>query len=82
MNNYIPIKAVLSRVPKSVRRETDDLTLIMHMLDVYEMINSPSQYEEVVEILKLVDHKASLPDDVKKITLISYMSQTLHQNKN
>lgn len=70
---YIKLQSILNNVPRTIRRETDDSTLLYYALEANRMINAPQNMEESIVILELVDHKAALPEDFRVINRVSYM---------
>lgn len=74
MINYTSINSVLPLVADSIRSEDNIPKLLSYILNGYRDIYSPVHTKEEVLLLQLKDHKTALPDSLRKINLVTYMS--------
>jgi hypothetical protein len=81
MIQYIPIDSVLESIPKGIRRETDDSTLLSYCLDGYRMLSVPGEYQRLITFKKINNHIVELPENVNAINLITW-SNEIHSTSN
>lgn len=67
---YTPLRSILNYIPKTIRNETDEPTLLDYALSAYRQLNISQSYEYKFEILEVVNHKVKLPDDLVLINNI------------
>jgi len=75
MFKYIKLDSVLNFVSPMVKEQADSPQLLQYANQAYRKLSLPNiQYDLKTVILEVVDHKAKLPKDVKKILSLWYTS--------
>jgi hypothetical protein len=73
MTNYIPLRAVLNRVPKGVREEQSDAQLLMYALDAVRDLELEAFFSNDVQLVPINNHKVDVPEGTRKINMVTYM---------
>lgn len=69
----IPLKALMQYIPKPIRSNIDDDGRIEQLLlQALKQVTSNNIYERIIDIIEVINHKASLPEDLKKINKVTY----------
>lgn len=64
----IPLKALMQYIPKPIRSNIDDDGRIEQLLlQALKQVTSNNIYERIIDIIEVTNHKASLPEDLKRL---------------
>lgn len=74
MTNYIKIDSVLTRVPKYIRDNYDDLSILSEALVAYRTLEITQSYEHDVRQYTIQNHQVQLDNDIKLINNVYFMN--------
>ncbi len=75
MTNYIPLRSILGKIPKSLFKESSESDFLSWALEALRTLPSTSRTEAAVKILEIKNNKVALPKELKYINLITYMAK-------
>jgi len=75
MHNYTTLDSVLNYVVPSIRKEASDLNLKSWALQAFRTLKVSARYINQVQIIKLENHKAQMPDDMKYLNILTYLDE-------
>jgi hypothetical protein len=72
MKSFVKINSLLSRIPKSLFEESNEVEFKDWMLDGLKLLPSTIYYEPKIELFEITDGKVQLPSYVKQINSVSW----------
>jgi len=75
MHNYTTLDAVLNYVVPSIRKEASDLNLKSWALQAFRTLKVSARYINQMQIVKVENHKADLPNDMKYLNILTYLAE-------
>jgi len=76
---YVPLDQVLNYIPRSIRdEEMNDARLKSYMLMGLRTINPDLDYRYKVALVEVENHRACLPEDLRKIEVITSFSHNIN----
>ena len=73
--NYINLKSILLLIPKTIKDQTDEDTILEYALNAYKSMSINKRFEYKLEVLEVVNHRVTLPTGLVKINQVSYFEE-------